>query len=64
MSDGKRTTIRRENGQSVTIRDLRSEAETVIVNHGGRATWEIRHEAGTLVVRSELLDNPPQMGKN
>jgi len=62
--EGKRTLIRRKNGESIVIRDVTSEAETRIVHHGNGATLEVFHTAATLVLRAELLDSPRDGGLN
>ena len=54
-----RTIIRRKNGEAIVMRDLKSEAETRVVYHGNTATLEIFHDARTLVLRAEILDEAP-----
>jgi len=63
MSEGpKRTVISRKPGQSITIMDAASGRQTVVTHRAPAGALEVYFEAGTVVVRSELLDGEAKAG--
>lgn len=57
-----RTVISRKPGQSITILDAASGRRTVVTHRAPAGALEVTFEAGTVVVRSELLDGEAKAG--